>query len=357
MSRSVESAPLPPILFVGGPGRSGTSFVADRLGRHPEVASLPDIELKIFCERNGLQDLFHVLVESYSPNRARTVTRQFRQLVEALVAGRHGQPALTTVAPAARWQAIFDAFLAALADSGHPRMCSEAAFLTAARRLLARIAAVAGAQAVAPAPAPATESTREDRAPRRMQWLFLEKTPHNLLALPFLARLAPAARYLHVMRDPRAIAWSLTTMRWGPGELAEAAAWVANYCRAWTRAETFAAEHGLPLLRVHIEDLAAAPGAGARRLTSTLGLEPVDDLLAGAEPGLLERWITRAGRAERRLLDRRLGGWARHFGYDPETPDRRASSVADSLRAPDPSAPLVPAPLPGSAQVEGARGG
>ncbi len=42
------------ILFVGGPGRSGTSFVADRCGSHPQVATLKDIELKIFCEKNGL---------------------------------------------------------------------------------------------------------------------------------------------------------------------------------------------------------------------------------------------------------------------------------------------------------------
>ena len=42
------------ILFVGGPGRSGPSFVADRLGTHPQVAAFKDIELKIFREKNGL---------------------------------------------------------------------------------------------------------------------------------------------------------------------------------------------------------------------------------------------------------------------------------------------------------------
>jgi len=72
-------------LFVGGPGRSGTSFVADRLGNHAQVVALKDIELKIFCEKNGLQDLFHALVETYSPNRAVTALDQFRRMVEALI--------------------------------------------------------------------------------------------------------------------------------------------------------------------------------------------------------------------------------------------------------------------------------
>ncbi len=86
------------ILFVGGPGRSGTSFVAERLGRHSQVAVLKNIELKIFCEKNGLQDLFHSLVEAYSPNRAVMALDQFRRMAEALIEGRYGQPALTTAA-------------------------------------------------------------------------------------------------------------------------------------------------------------------------------------------------------------------------------------------------------------------
>jgi hypothetical protein len=87
-------------LFVGGPGRSGTSFVADRLGGHPQVASFKDIELKLFCEKNGLQDLFHVLVATYSPNRAVIALDQFHRMTQALVDGKYGQPALSTVAPA-----------------------------------------------------------------------------------------------------------------------------------------------------------------------------------------------------------------------------------------------------------------
>lgn len=328
-----EAPALPPVLFVGGPGRSGTSFVADRLGRHPKVSTLPDIELKIFCERNGLQDLFHVLTESYSPNRAMVAARQFRQLAAALIEGRHGQPALAAVAPAERWHAVFDAFLAELDDCGHPAPSTEAQFLAAARRLLARIAQLAAdsrAESRDPAPGPASDG-------QPMTPFFLEKTPHNLLALPFLSRLAPGARYLHVMRDPRAIAWSLTTMRWGPDRLETAAAWVAAYCRAWTRAETFAAEQGLPLLRIHIEDVAAAPEAAAAALTAALGLEPGDAIFAGADLALLNRWTARAGAAERALLDARLGGWVRHFGYDPEAPGMRRAALGLPSGEPKPA--------------------
>jgi hypothetical protein len=288
------------ILFIGGPGRSGTSFVADRLGSHPEVAALKDIELKIFCEKNGLLDLYHTLVETYSPNRAVVALDQFRRLTEALIDGRHGQAALATAAPAEEWRGTFAAFVEALSQDGHPVPQGADVFLAAARGLLTRIAGLA-----------ASAAGRGDDA------LFLEKTPHCLLAIGFLARLAPGAQFLHVMRDPRSIAFSLLAMPWGPDRLAGAARWVESYCRAWVAAETEAADRGLALTRLYIEEVATAPAQAAEWLTAQLGLAPRRELFRGASVGVLNRWAATAEPDERALLDRRLGGWAAHFGYDP----------------------------------------
>ena len=315
-------------LFVGGPGRSGTSFVAECLGGHSQVAMLKDIELKIFCEKNGLQDLFHSLVETYSPNRAVMALNQFGRMAEALIKGGYGQPALTTAAPVADWRASFGAFTDRLLEDGHPAPLTQERFCEAARALLHRIAVLA-----------AGEHPAEDT-------VFLEKTPHNLLAIGFLARLAPGARFLHVMRDPRSIAWSLLAMRWGPDELTTAACWVDSYCRAWSCAEARAAGLGLALIRLHIEEAAAAPAEAGAWLTAQLGLGPSDGLFEGADPKVLNRWTTQADLAERALLDARLGGWAVHFGYDPDHIGRRpgpamahSATQPDQQRAPEPATP------------------
>ena len=319
------------ILFVGGPGRSGTSFVADRLGGHPQVALLKEIELKIFCEKNGLQDLFHALVETYSPNRAVMALDQFRRMAEALIEGRYGQPALTTAAPAADWRACFGAFTDRLVEDGHPAPQTPERFFETARALLRRIAALAAA---AGPPENPPNYPGEDT-------LFLEKTPHNLLAIGFLARLAPGARFLHVMRDPRSIAWSLLAMRWGPDELTTAARWVDSYCRAWAAAEARAAALGLPLIRLYIEQAAAAPAAAGAWLTAQLGLRPLDGLFRDADPEMLNRWAAKADPAERALLDARLGGWVAHFGYDP---DRIGWRPSPAIPHPAPPQPATPGP-------------
>jgi len=168
--------------------------------------------------------------------------------------------------------------------------------------------------------------------------LFLDKTPHNLLAMSFLARLAPGARFLHVMRDPRSIAWSLLSVRWGPDKLATAARWVDSYCGAWVAAEARAAGQNLPLTRLHIEGAAANPGAAGGWLTSQLGLGRCDDLFAGANIDVLNRWSVKATPAERSLLDARLGGWAAHFGYDPVHIGRRAGPAIPRPGTPDQAA-------------------
>ncbi len=295
-------------LFVGGPGRSGTSFVADRLGAHPQIVALKDIELKIFCEKNGLLDLFHSLVETYSPNRAVMALDHFRRMTEALIEGRYGQPALSARAPAATWRAAFSEFTDGLVADGHPVPQEADAVLGRARALLWRIAAIAAdADGAGLAPPGGRPSSR----------IFLEKTPHNLLAIGFLARIAPGASFLHVMRDPRSIAWSLVRMRWGPSDLAGAARWVASYCRAWTGAEAQAAHLGLPVLRAHIEDIARQPQDAAARLCADLGLDPIPGLFRGADPVMLNRWVAAAPAADRTLLDTALGSWAAHFGYEP----------------------------------------
>ena len=308
-------------LFVGGPGRSGTSFVAERLGRHGQVVMLKDIELKIFCEKNGLQDLFHALVETYSPNRAVMALSQFQRMAEALIVGGYGQPALTTAAPADDWRACFGAFSDGLLAEGHPAPQTAEHFFEAARALLHRIAALA-----------AGEQPADDT-------VFLEKTPHNLLAIDFLARLAPGARFLHVMRDPRSIAWSLLAARWGPDRLATASRWVDSYCRAWAVAEARAAGLGLALIRFYIEEAAAAPAEAGAWLTAQLGLGPRRGLFEGADPKVLNRWAANADPAERALLDARLGGWAAHFGYHPDHIGQRPCPAIPLPASPGPAPP------------------
>ncbi len=135
------------------------------------------------------------------------------------------------------------------------------------------------------------------------------------------------------MRDPRSIAWSLTTMSWGPDELETAASWVASYCRQWLKAEADAADFGVPLMRVHVEDVVAEPNSACAALGGWLRLDPTHLDLASGLPEMLTRWVRRATPDQRAMLDQRLAGWVRHFGYDQARIGHRSPPAASASEA------------------------
>lgn len=291
-------------LFVGGPGRSGTSFIADRLGTHPEISRFKGVELKLFTEKNGLLDLWHALGERYSPNRAVVALQQFHRMTDALIDGQYGQPAFASLAPAEDWRALFDRFTKAFLTDGHPRPSSRSTFRIAARRLVCDLAELAG-----------QNSSPGEHNPKRY---FLEKTPHALLAADFLDEVAPGATFVHVMRDPRSIAHSLLGMRWGPDSLEQSAVWVSSYCEAWLRAEARAAELGLWVQRLHIEAIAVAPTTWASTVCECLGIDTHENLFTHASSSVLNGWADTADPDMLECLRQRLHGWIAHFNYSAD---------------------------------------
>lgn len=284
------------LIFVGGPGRSGTSFVADRVGQHRQVATYRDIELKIFGEFGGLLDMQFALVESYSPNRAEVACKHFRNMLNAVFSGGFGQPALQSLAPPDQLAALADSFFAQLQPSGYIERLDHATFNNAARALTYGLAKIALEQK----PGATT---------------FLEKTPHNCLQPLFLHELAPDARYLHIYRNPKAIAVSLLNQKWGPDKLAHSITWIRSYFEAWIEAKARFTRFGLPLLDLRIEDIAAEPEGMSATITTHLQVQTDPQMLAGGDLDLLNGWMAKVSSEDRALLDEALDHVCGALGY------------------------------------------
>ena len=303
------------MLFIGGPGRSGTSFVAQRLGEHIDVCAFPGLELKLFVEKNGLLDLHHSLVDAYSPNRATVALGQFRRMTEGLISGQFGQPGLSDIYPGEVWRERFDGFTDALQTDGHPVRQTEHAFMLAARKLLVGLAELAARL----------------KPEHPMPLVFLEKTPHALLSIDFLRRIAPGAHFLHVMRDPRSIAYSLRKMRWGPDSLETCCAWVESYCEVWLGIAGRANGSEKCITSTRIEEVSAAPSRWSDEICTRLGLRPMPSLFDGAATGVLNDWAKCCDRADMTLLQARLAKLAGRFGYrEAEIGVVKASESSDS---------------------------
>jgi hypothetical protein len=279
--------PIPTIL-IGGPGRSGTTFVASELGRHPAIASFDLVELKFLYERDGLWDLGWVLCESFSPNRAWVALARFRQLVNQLCNGGFNQPLLAGPGVYKGVQDALNRFLAALArEESVPRAMRWEAYVPLAREFF--FACAGTCMRLKPGAD-----------------IFLEKTPHNLLSPDGILAFVPGARCLHVVRDPRATAASLLRQKWGPTTVSGAIAWVRSYYAEWVVRRTRFPEVGIPLMEIRIEDIAERPRAMRDAVLGFLAAPPSPSLFARAERDKLGAWRTTSDPDAVRRIDAAL---------------------------------------------------
>jgi hypothetical protein len=147
-----------------------------------------------------------------------------------------------------------------------PKAAGGAGNATCLRREFAHVAALSGAQ------------------------LFLTKRTANNQRLPWLKEVFPNARFIHLIRDGRAVAYSLLRVRWWPRhrtwwsgatpqELVDAGSDpYAVSARNWVE-DVQAVRAGLrrvpagQLLELRYEDLMADPLGQVRRITEFLGLQ------------------------------------------------------------------------------------
>lgn len=286
-------------LFVGGPGRSGTSVFSQQLIEHPEIVGFFDVELKLYCEVDGLIDLYNSFGPYFSPNRSEMAVRRLRYQIDALFQHASDQVSLGLYIDKPTVIAEFDAMIARLGYPERMRRVSDDEFFTAARSFSDALARLSRRQ---PGKANAT--------------VFLEKTPHVLLQLPFLSRLHKEATLIHVMRDPRAVAHSLMRMPWGPNALGDCIAWVNAYWMAFETSRAFARSNNLRLVEMYTEEIAARPVESAVFVCDVLSVPALNNLFGWSDVSRLNAWTEKASAEDLALLDAGLGDLAANLGYD-----------------------------------------
>lgn len=114
----------------------------------------------------------------------------------------------------------------------------------------------------------------EGYARRRGKRRWADKTPQTIWTLPYLWRLLPSARFVHMIRDGRDVACSVLEKDWGPKDAEEAARrWVKSIeCgRAWRKDPRY--------LEVRYEELVAHTEREVRRVLAFVGEPFVPEVL------------------------------------------------------------------------------
>lgn len=284
------------MIIVGGPGRSGTTYVANRIGTHLQCAHFFDIELKILSEIDGLSDLRHVLCDHYSPPRAEIAVMRFATIFEELRIGTFGQPLLSGGIIDEMRDAALNKFIERFRKGKGVSRVSYSYYNMAARQLIMDLGMIAAHG----------KPTAE---------CFVEKTPHNSLNLGFIHELFPHMDFLHIFRDPRAIALSLLQQVWGPNTLEDAIQWVISYFDSWRINRDLALQRGVRMMEVKIEDLVSDPVSHSSMIQDFVRVEKNEYIFFDSSAAMVNGWLQRLGPETLNTLNDSFGSLISDLGY------------------------------------------
>ncbi|WP_297529705.1 sulfotransferase family protein [Thiohalobacter sp.] len=256
----------PPIRpgFLVGEGRSGTTLLSSILNRHPRLCVTPETH-------------FFRLLHAY-PGGPRTFARDWPASLEWMTA---------RMEPTPEWQPDAQRWLAALPGDGRRRYPGHA-------RLFLLIG--------------------DEFAQAHGKFEWIEKTPPHVRFIPWLRTHFPNAPIIHLVRDGRDVADSLSRMAWSRLDRdAHLLRWAWRVGRARRQ---LAGDSGA--VSVRYEDLVEAPEETVGHLCQFLGLDyrPAMLLPDGSETGLIETGQDHKELVRQPITRARLARWRETYTQD-----------------------------------------
>lgn len=285
----------PPIPFVVGCGRSGTTLLRSMLDSHPDLAIPGENDVLLLALR---RDTPFGRGEAISVEQLDDIVRSSAATVRSLGAYTTSVPGPTVTI--GQW--VAHVYRAYADDQGKPR--------------------------------------------------FGDKTPGLVQHMPAVLEIVPDAVFIHVIRDGRNVVQAIVDQDWGPSTVAEAA-------RRWRKKVTIGRADGLRLghdryLEVRYEELVAAPERTLRPSCELLDLlfdprmldhresaqravayspEPAShERLRGSVTSGLRDWRKGMRLRDRLSIELRAGAALEMCGYEAGLPQRAARSLGARSR-------------------------
>jgi len=216
MAKSITNF-YPTPIFIGGTGRSGTTIVGDLLNEHPQIRTSLPTEIKFLANPRGLLDITFGRLENPDNPQKKLSILNYR----------------TYQKRRKREKARFDEFFNLIwnkwwqidAPPPHGRGLSSGiskekleSLLKLYKKNYRRNRVYAANQFIL------NLITNQDLAGQELFWV--ETTPLNIANAPRILKIAPNAKFINMVRDPRDVISSLLTKNWGPNTPLEGIGWI-----------------------------------------------------------------------------------------------------------------------------------
>jgi hypothetical protein len=313
--------------FVAGTARCGTSHLVRVLGEHPEVYGL-ERESRFLVDPGGFEDLVRALTVAYTPYHADDALRRLAWLLNERLTGQsseafRGWSLADEIGQDSYGDAVdklwgqlswyeFDEVVPPLSHQ-YGRWQYAPGEARACRRVVARYYPDRG-ELIA--------ILRDfildlfgGVASRAGKRTWCEKTPLNLLSIPFLRELFPEAMIVVIMRHPYKVAVSHLDQPWTPSTIDGVLNWLDPIYRRWL-AQRSALLNDPGYVEVKAERIAAEWPDSRRELFERIGL-PNTETQSTFSSSRLAHHDTQLGADQWSQIFTRLRWAAEELGYEP----------------------------------------
>ena len=345
---------MPPRIFIGGTGRSGTSILYKALGCHEAICALP-VEMRFLIDPDGLIDLIDALTIRYSAIQAREALFRFERMMRKYLSSPRKAPYRIFNFPAwlggeLYWRRL-DQFCSELVEGEFrgtdlqvrpdDKERKEGWFAALARgfdyrwrklrpssRLFTKLTLPRGRLKIVkyfPDRAHLVELAaglvddlflHAAHAKGKKTWC--EKTPSNFLHVDFLWELFPKSVFIHIKRDPRGVVHSMTKQFWGPSDVRQACLFLRGVYERWINLKRTIDLDEYSYLEIKLEDLCESSQSVLEQIASVCGLENNFENLPDMTPDKVNYWQQTMTREEKQLVNEMLGPYIGQMGYELE---------------------------------------
>lgn len=325
-------------IFVGGTGRSGTSMLTRILGSNPQIYSLP-IETRFIIDPDGVRDLVYHLSTAYTFNQADIAIYRFERLMLNYLVNPREDPYRGY-----NFKKIFgeefyvrlvsdlikdlrdDAFLGRN-NLSYPvftwrsrdllRFFSRGGLLWKLDKKRINIAKFLPHAEVQEKCANFIDKLFSKKMKTNDKSVWCEKTPANLLNINFLYSLFPAMKFIHIKRDPREVACSLTDQYWGPKEIGAASKLIKNMLGKWFDLKRKLENPKEQYLEIKLEDLVLKRTKKSLNLISEfLCVKPEFPGITELDRNRVGYWKDKLTSSQVRTCENILGEYISKLGYE-----------------------------------------
>ena len=311
--------------FVAGTGRCGTSQMRQVLGEHPDVHALL-WEARFVVDPGGFEDLARALTTAYTPYHADDALRRLAWLLTERLTGQTAEAfrgwGLAEELGAERYRLAVDRLWERLVWYEFDEVVPPASYrrggsgyapgeVRSHRRVVGHY--YPQREELIGVLRDFIEELFGEAAHRAGKQTWCEKTPGNLLSIPFLWELFPESRVVVMVRHPWQVVASHQDQQWAPSNLDEVLNWLEPIYRRWL-AQRPTLLNDPRYVEVPIEALADSWGTRRPQLFERLGLPDAD-----TPSGFTSERLGRDGRilpADRDQVAKRLGWAVEALGYE-----------------------------------------